>query len=120
MADGTTNAPYTEPGYRTGVYELSAFPTGYITAKSVGATAAQLDSTSSALAQGVLIKADKSNSSTLYVGYADTVTADAGASTSGFPLSAGEGVILPINDPSSVWIIGGAASQNYVAIGVVG
>jgi len=118
MPGDPVTAPYIEPLRNRGVYGLCAFPTGYRSAGSVGATATQLETTSTPLTQGVLIGADADNTDSLFVGFSDEVTADSGTSSSGWRLDASDTVTIPINDASSIWLIGGAASQAYVAVGV--
>jgi len=85
----------------------------------IGGTAAQLvaASTSTRLVAGIVIKADDANTSVVYVGESSSVAASAGAAASGFPLAAGQALVLNIDDASKIWLIGGAAGQNYVAIG---
>ncbi len=77
---------------------------------SVGTSAVQLTAAIAHLGKGVQIKADAANSGTVYVG-GSTVTADAADATDGFPLSAGEGLLVPVDDPSKVYLIGSAAGQ---------
>ena len=46
----------------------------------------------------------------VYVGTAG-VTADAADATDGFPLAGGEGLFVPIDDPSKLYVRGSAAVQ---------
>lgn len=54
---------------------------------------------------GVLVKALKGNTGTIYVG-GSTVTA-----ANGYPLEAGESEYFPVDDPSRLWVIASAAGQ---------
>lgn len=76
----------------------------------IGTTAVQLVTASSRLAKGVQLKAPQSNSGVVYVGTAG-VTADAADATDGFPLSGGEGLFVPIDDPSKLYVRGSATGQ---------
>jgi hypothetical protein len=77
---------------------------------SVGTTVVQLSATSYRATKGVQIKADAANSSTVYVGNAD-LTADTADATDGFPLAAGEGLFVPVDDVNKVYVRGGASGQ---------
>ena len=66
---------------------------------------------------GVQLRADPNNAGTIYVGAAATVTADATA-TGGYPLAAGEGVFIPIDDLAKVWVIATVAAQNMAYLWV--
>jgi hypothetical protein len=104
-------------------YSLSAFAIGYHKAGEAPTSATRLADNTYPLALGLLIKADDDNTGSIYVRCdpdASELTADSGASTSGFRLLKGQSVNLPINDPFKVWIIASAASQDYVAIGAKG
>ena len=80
---------------------------------SIGTTAVQLTTAVTHANRGVQIVADASNSSTIYVGLA-TVTTDAADSTDGFPLSAGESVVIPVINPSTVYVIAASGSDSKV------
>jgi hypothetical protein len=77
---------------------------------SIGATALRLTTIEKRAAKGVEIKAAVTNTGTLYVGNSD-VTADAADATSGFPLHAGDAIFLPVDDPTSVYLIGSTTGQ---------
>lgn len=77
---------------------------------SVGTTAVQLSATSYRVTKGVQLKADAANASTVYVGNAD-LTADTADATDGFPLAAGEGLFVPVDDVNKVYVRGGASGQ---------
>ena len=77
---------------------------------AIGTTAVQLTTITVHAARGVQIKAASANSGLVYVGNSD-VTADASDATDGFPLAPGEGLFLPVDDPSRIYVVGSAASQ---------
>jgi hypothetical protein len=60
--------------------------------------------------QGVLIKASVANASTVYVG-TGSVTANEGATTSGYPLDPGESVGVPCRDANDVWVRGATGDK---------
>lgn len=73
--------------------------------KSITTTAVQLTAASITTYKGVVVKADPLNSDIVFVGVANTVTADSSDSTDGFPLSPGESITLMIDAPGNVWAI---------------
>jgi hypothetical protein len=77
---------------------------------SVGTSAVQVASTSYRAAKGVQIKADAANSAVVYVGNSD-LTADTADATDGFPLAAGEGLFVPVDDVNKIYVRGGASGQ---------
>ena len=77
---------------------------------SVGTSAVQLAATSYRAAKGVQIKADAANSAAVYVGNAD-LTADTADATDGFPLAAGEGLFVPVDDVNKIYVRGGSSGQ---------
>lgn len=82
---------------------------------SVGGTAVQL-AASGAVKYGVQVTAAPANTGTVYVGFADTVTANSADATDGVPLPAGASVFLPVvllanKAASDVWLIASAAGQ---------
>jgi len=80
------------------------FKTGAKT--SIGTSAVQLTTTSNKAKKGVLVKAESSNGTGLvYVGDS-TVTAGTPDSTSGFELAASEWVLVEVEDPSLIYVIG--------------
>ena len=84
---------------------------------SIGATALQLTSTAFKTIRGVQIKAAYDNTGIVYVGK-QGVTADSAEATDGFQLLAGEGVFIPIDDISKVYVIASATDQKvfYLAV----
>lgn len=80
---------------------------------SIGGTALVLIATTTPpthLTKGAQIKAAADNDGTVYVGKSD-VTADSAAATDGYPLSPGEALFVPVDDPSKIYVIGSGAGQ---------
>jgi hypothetical protein len=77
----------------------------------VDTTAEALVSSSKRATRGVQLKAAAENTGTIYVGMDSGVTAGSVDATDGFPLAAGEGLFLPIDDASKVYVIGSANNQ---------
>lgn len=92
----------------TAVATASSFDHG---SKSAISTAAvQITSTSTATTKGVLVKAANANSGTIYVGNSD-VTRGTTDATDGFELSAGESVVVMVDNANKVYVIGSASGQ---------
>jgi hypothetical protein len=91
-----------------GVADLGVYPTSG-TLRAFGLTLATGDAeqiiAASVPCQGVLVKASKNNSGTVYVGES-SVTADEGAATSGYPLEPGESVGVPCRNANTVYVRG--------------
>jgi hypothetical protein len=77
---------------------------------SVGTSVVPLTTVGGKAARGVQVKAAVSNTGTVYVGNSD-VTADSADATDGFPLAPGDGLFLPIDDPTRVYLVASAAGQ---------
>lgn len=75
------------------------------------ASAAQLQTTSPTIkaTRGVIVQALAANSAYVYVG-------GVGVTTDGVQLAAGQSVMLPVDDPSLIYVYGSTSSQvvNYV------
>lgn len=78
---------------------------------SVGTTVGAVSTNSRKLAGGVQIVAAASNTGVVYVGVRPNLTAGTNDDSDGFPLSAGESVLLPVSAESEVYAIADAASQ---------
>lgn len=74
---------------------------------AVGTTAVVVNSSGTAPAQGVLVKASVNNTANVYVGRDSGVT-----TANGFELAPGEANLLPRIPTNNIWLIGGAASQS--------
>ena len=57
--------------------------------------------------RGVRVRAAKDNTATLYVG-SSNVSTDAG-----YPLAAGEEVEIPVNNPSSIYVVSDSGTCSY-------
>ncbi len=84
------------------------FSTG---SSAVGGTAVQLFPVGAKVIKGVQLKADAANTGIIYVGSNSGVTAAAADTTDGFPIAAGEGIFIPIEDITRLWIIASVAAQ---------
>ncbi len=87
----------------------------------VGATAVQLTTQDNKLLKGLLIRAPGSddptpNTNFIWIGLA-SVTANSNVGTGGMPLSPGESLVLPVDDPSKVFVISDTASQEVAWMG---
>lgn len=76
----------------------------------VDTTAEPLTSVARRATRGVQLKASEANTGTICVGNAD-VTVGGAEGTEGFPLAAGEGLFLPIDDPSKLYVVADEANQ---------
>jgi hypothetical protein len=76
----------------------------------VDTTAEALTSTSVTCKIGVNVVADASNAGTIYIGNSD-VSASAADATTGYPLSAGDAVFLPISSPTKIYCIASEVNQ---------
>lgn len=77
--------------------------------QTVGTSTVQLNIGTASAAFGVLVKADKDNTGIVYIGdYSVTVT---GGAYPGFPLSAGEAVLVEIDNIDKVYAIADTAVQ---------
>lgn len=86
--------------------------------RTVGATAAPIFSTetSERCRTGIEIKASAGNAGTIYVGTSSGVTADLDDDTDGYPLAAGQSILLPfpsVQDPNQVHVIASTSGQKY-------
>jgi len=87
----------------------------------VGATAVQLTALGFIFSKGLLLRAPGSDDGTpntnfIWVGGAG-VTADSDVATGGIPIPPGDSINLPVNDPSKIYVISDAASQEIAWMG---
>jgi len=71
---------------------------------SIGDSQAQLTATIRKAKRGVQITADASNPSIIYVGLTG-VTADSADATDGYPIAAGDTVVIPTRNPALLYVI---------------
>jgi hypothetical protein len=81
--------------------------------KTVGTSAVQIyDANSYEVADhGIQVYAADDNADRVYVGSNNSVTADSNDDTDGFPLDAGNSILVPIRRPLDLWAISGTAGQ---------
>lgn len=109
ITDGTDVADVTTAG-ELEVVEGPATSFDHGSNRDIDATAEQITTTSVVPKFGVLVKADAANTGILYLGNSD-VTAGTTAATDGMPLSAGESVLIKIDNVNKIYAIGSAANQ---------
>lgn len=83
---------------------------------SIGTSAVQLTATPTPVVTSILVKAAEANTGIVYIGYANTVTANSADATDGIPLHAGQSISIPAfklvtKNVTDIWVIGSAASQ---------
>ena len=88
----------------------------------VGTTVAALTNLSFSCQRGILVRApgpgeDDANSDIVYCGRA-AVTANSNAKTGGFPIIPGGCLVLPVDDPSKVYVISPSSGQTLAWMGV--
>ena len=77
---------------------------------TVGTSKQVLSSTIKNTSRGISLKADSANTGVIYVGKVDVTT------SSGYPLGQNEVILLPIDNPSLVYVIGSASGQKLYVI----
>lgn len=77
---------------------------------AIGTSESQVTATAVPVLKGIQLKADAANTGIIYVGKSGVTDASADG-TDGFPLSAGDGLFLPLDDVSLVYAIASAAAQ---------
>lgn len=70
-----------------------------------------MSTTSQKSTTGITVKASVVNSGRIYVGTKSTITANTNPATDGFELSAGESVLMPVDNVNSVYIIASTSGQ---------
>lgn len=73
--------------------------------RTIGATAGSLETAEDKAIAGVVLKADASNSGTVYVGNSNVTTSN------GFPLTAGQSLEIQADSTAAIWVVGSAAGQ---------
>jgi hypothetical protein len=76
----------------------------------IDGTAGRLVATKTICKRGVQVKAAAANTGKVYVGNSD-VTAGSADATDGFELSASQGLFVPAQDASTVYVVGSAGGQ---------
>lgn len=95
------------------VIEKESHPEFHVGVNSdIDQVAEQLTTTSVVARKYVYIKANSGNSGDVYVGRQGV------SASNGYPLDAGEEVIIPVDDPSKIWVIGSADNQGVKWVAV--
>lgn len=94
---------------------VSRFHTG--SKSSIPANAVPLTASGVILAQGVQIFTDRSINGTVYCGYHPNITAAGSDHSTGFPLASGDSLFLPVNDPTSIFVLSSPSGQKVYWIG---
>jgi hypothetical protein len=82
--------------------------------KTITNSATQLTAVDATGLRGVQIVAGSANADVLYVGESSAVTADASDTTDGYPLAAGETLVLPTLRADELYLIADGAGSNKV------
>lgn len=102
-------------GSTSGVGTQKSFYTG--AKSSIGTSVVQISSSTTYLNKGILVKAAKANSGTVYVG-SSGVTAGTTDATDGFELGAGESIFIETDRLDRVYAIASASSQKVFWVAV--
>lgn len=85
----------------------------HVRKSSIGTTAVQITSTSTALIMGATVKAARTNAVRVFIGNSD-VTADSTDSTDGMELGPGESVFIPVDNANKLYAIAESGSSAKV------
>jgi hypothetical protein len=77
---------------------------------AIGTTAVSLVAASNKVTRGVQLKAAADNTALVFVGNSD-VTTDSADATDGFPLAAGEGLFVAVDDASKIYLRASSGTQ---------
>ena len=88
----------------------TTFKTGRIA--DVNASAVQMTTDTTKGDYGVIVRAGSGNSGKLYIGNSSGVTANSADATDGFPLSAGESVVVKVRSPDQIYVIADGANND--------
>lgn len=95
------------------ILEKESHPEFHVGVNSdIDQVAEQLTTISVVARKYVYIKANAGNSGDVYVGRQGV------SASNGYPLDAGEKVIIPVDDPSKIWVIGSADNQGVKWVAV--
>lgn len=67
--------------------------------------------------RGVLVRADDGNSAKVWIG-GRAVTPNTDEGTGGLPLPAGQAIVIPIDDPSQLYVVSTSNGQHVAWMGV--
>jgi|TARA_Y100001938_G_C8059752_1_gene416498 hypothetical protein len=71
----------------------------------IGTSAVSITTNETNARRGVQIVADSSNTVTVYIGPATVTAGTSSASTDGYPLAAGESIVVPVIEPSKIYAV---------------
>lgn len=78
---------------------------------SIGTTSVQVTTSKLKTISGLQVKASADNAGTVYVGTRSTITANTADTTDGYPLAAGETLLIPARSADEVYAIASEADQ---------
>ena len=78
---------------------------------SISTSALQLTTVDAEGQRGVQITADSGNSGAVYVGETSAITADGADGTDGYPIAAGETVVIPTLRADELYVIAGSSGH---------
>lgn len=81
---------------------------------SISTTAAPLTTVDETGLRGVQIVADAGNAGTIYVGESSAITADSADGTDGYPIAAGDTVVIPTLRADELYVITSSGSTDKV------
>ena len=92
----------------------------FFTGSKTGITtsSAALSTTELHSRRGIQIVADSGNANRVFIGQSSSVTAGTAEATDGYPLAAGESIVLPVTDPNSIFVIGPAGTGKVFFVSV--
>ena len=72
---------------------------------SIGTTAVQITAVTTNAQRGVQIVADATNTISVFIGPSTVTAGTSSATTDGYPLAAGESIVVPIIEPSKIYAV---------------
>ena len=101
------------------VYKMAGVPEFSTGSKTgIGSTAVAITSRNLNASRGVQIMASTSNSVAVYIGPQGVTAGTSSSDTDGFPLAAGESVVVPVIEPNKIYAItaSSTASLSYMLV----
>ena len=81
---------------------------------NVNTAAVQMTSSTVKAEHGVLVRAGAGNSGKIYVGNSSAVTANSADATDGFPLAAGESVVVKVRNADGIYLIADGTNNDDI------
>ena len=72
---------------------------------SIGTSAVPITAIETNARRGVQIVANSANTVTVYIGPSTVTSGTSAATTDGYPLSAGESIVVPVIEPSKIYAV---------------